>query len=386
MRHSFALLLASATATALTTVPLLAQFPGLSLPPSGNTQKAAVTQFIGPVKVTIEYSSPAVHGPSQTSPEIVDRRGKIWGGLVPYGLTDLGFGHRKPSPWRAGANENTVFAVSHDVLIEGQRLAAGRYGLHMIASPEEWTLIFSQDNAVWGSFFYEESRDALRVKVKPHKHEYREYLVYDFVTRKPEEATVELQWEDLAVGWNIKVTDANPIYLSRIRAELHNSTGFTWQAWVQAVNFCLQINSNYDEALQWADYAITGAFVGQANFQTLSAKAQVLSRLKREDEAAKLMLTALEHPTATPPQIHQYGRQLLAAKKNKEALEVFQVNARKHGDTWPVHVGLARGYAAVGDNAKALEHARKALAQAPDDVNKKSLEGLVKSLSGGGQN
>jgi hypothetical protein len=39
---------------------LFAQFPGLTLPPSGNNQKASVTQFIGPVKVTIDYSSPAV--------------------------------------------------------------------------------------------------------------------------------------------------------------------------------------------------------------------------------------------------------------------------------------------------------------------------------------
>lgn len=360
-----------------------AQFPGLSLPPSGNNQKAAVTQFIGPVKVSLEYSSPAVHGPTQTSPEIVDRRGKIWGALVPYGLTDLGFGHRKPAPWRAGANENTVFAVSHDVLVEGQRLPAGRYGLHMITGADEWTVIFSKNSGEWGSFFYDPAQDALRVKVKPGKHDYREYLTYEFVSRKPDEAKVEMQWEDLAVGWTIQVKEVNNIYLSKVREELHNSTGFSWQAWVQAVNFCLQINSNYEEALQWADYAMAGAFVGQANFQTLSAKAQVLSRLKREDEAAKLMTTAVEHPSTTPGQIHQYGRQLLAAKKNQQALEIFQLNAKRNGDAWPVHVGLARGYAAVGDTAKALEHAKKALTQAPDPLNKGSLEAMVKSLSAG---
>jgi hypothetical protein len=56
----------------LFTGALFAQYPGLSLPPSGNNQKAAVTQFIGPVKATIEYSSPAVH-----SPDGKDRRGQI---------------------------------------------------------------------------------------------------------------------------------------------------------------------------------------------------------------------------------------------------------------------------------------------------------------------
>src|SRR5512143_1133550 len=94
---------------------LFAQYPGLSLPPSGNNQKASVTQFIGPVRVSIDYSSPAVHGPGGQ-----DRRGKIWGQLVPYGLTNLGFGNGKPGPWRAGANESTVFTVSHAVSIEGK--------------------------------------------------------------------------------------------------------------------------------------------------------------------------------------------------------------------------------------------------------------------------
>src|SRR5450432_2223376 len=102
--------------------------PGLSTPPSGNNQKASVTQYIGPVRIGIDYSSPAVHGPDGK-----DRRGQIWGKLVPYGLTDLGYGLGKPAPWRAGANENTVFAISDNVTIDGKPLAAGRYGLHMIA-------------------------------------------------------------------------------------------------------------------------------------------------------------------------------------------------------------------------------------------------------------
>src|SRR4051812_4232855 len=85
-----------------------AQYPAMTLPASGGNQKAAVTQYIGPVKITIEYSSPAVHGPNGQ-----DRRGHIWGELVPYGLSNLGFGNGKPGPWRAGANENTVFDVSN---------------------------------------------------------------------------------------------------------------------------------------------------------------------------------------------------------------------------------------------------------------------------------
>jgi tetratricopeptide (TPR) repeat protein len=355
---------------------LFAQYPGLTLPPSGNNQKASVVQHVGPVRVSIDYSSPAVHGPDGK-----DRRGQIWGKLVPYGLSNLGFGNGKPAPWRAGANENTVFAISHDVSIEGKPLAAGRYGLHMIPGPEEWTLIFSRNAEAWGSFFYEESQDALRVQVKPKKHEYREWLTYEFTERRPTEAIAELQWEDLSVPWKIQVAGANDIYLSHLRRELTSSSGFSYQAYVAAAQFCLQSGTDLEQGLKWAEASVSMPFIGQANFNTLSTKAQLLSKLGREQEADKIMQAALRNPSTTAFEIHQYGRQLLAARKPREALEVFQYNAQRNGDKWPVHVGLARGYAATGNYAQALEHAKKALPQAPDDLNRNSLQGMIKALS-----
>ncbi|MEY4929988.1 MAG: hypothetical protein RI909_712, partial [Bacteroidota bacterium] len=81
---------------------------GLTTPPSGDNQKSKVTQYIGPVEVSISYSSPDVHGPTGE-----DRTGKIWGEVAHYGFIDQGFGPSKAAPWRVGANENTVFTVSH---------------------------------------------------------------------------------------------------------------------------------------------------------------------------------------------------------------------------------------------------------------------------------
>jgi hypothetical protein len=349
------------------------QFPGLTLPPSGNNQKASVTQFIGPVKVTIDYSSPAVK----------DRRGKIWGQLVPYGMTDLGILGGKLSPWRGGANENTVFTVSDPVAIEGQPLAAGQYGLHLIAGPEEWTVIFSKNSSAWGSFFYDESQDALRVKVKPAKHEYTEWLTYEFTARRPEEATAELQWEELAVPFHIKVDNVNEIYLSKLRKELTGSGGFNPQAYDAAAQFCVQAGTHLEDGLTWAEMAIKLPGVGVTNFDTLSTKALVLTKMGRDTEAQTLMQAAVHDPTATTLQIHLYGRQLLAAKKNQEALEIFKLNAERNGDAWPVNVGLARAYMAMGDYQKAAEYAQKAVAQAPDAVNKKNLESMAQTLAAG---
>lgn len=360
-------------------VPAGAQIiPGLTLPPSGNNQKASVTQQIGPVRITIDYSSPAVHGPDGK-----DRRGQIWGKLVPYGLTDLGFGLGKPAPWRAGANENTVFDISDDVTIEGKPLKAGRYGLHMIAGPEEWSLIFSKDANAWGSFYYDPANDVLRVPVKPRKHEYREWLTYEFPTRKPTETVAELQWEDLAVPWTIKVENLNDLYISKIKENLSNVQGFGWRGWVAASQFCVAQNTHLDLALEWAEIAVSKQFIGEANFATLSNKAQVLDKLGRKDEATATMNLAVRHRSAGPLDLHQYGRRLLAEKKEKEALEIFKLSFERNGDQWPVHVGLARGYAANGDPKQALEHARKALTQAPDPVNKAGLEAMVAALEAG---
>jgi len=352
--------------------------PGLTVPPDGNNQKATVTQHIGPVRISIDYSSPAVHGPDGK-----DRRGQIWGKLVPYGLTDLGFGNHKPDPWRGGANENTVFETSNDIIVEGKPLPAGRYGLFMIAGQDEWQVVFSKDSNAWGSFFYDGERDALRVTVKPHKHEYREWLTYEFTTRKPSETVAELQWEDLAVPWTIKVENLNDLYISKMKENLNNVQGFGYQGYVAASQFCVKENTHLEQALEWAETAVSAQFIGQANYATLSNKAAVLDKLGRKEEAEKTMQLAINDPTATVLDLHQYGRRLLAEKKNHEALDIFQLNQQRHGDTWPVHVGLARGFAANGDSKQALEHARKALEQAPDPVNKKGLAAMVTDLEAG---
>ena len=110
-------------------------------------------------------------------------------------------------------------------------------------------------------------------------------------------------------------------------------------------------------------------------------KAKMLLKMNKPKEATEMMDKGYE--LATIFELHGYGRQLLAEKKPAEAMAVFQKNFDKNGDKWPTHVGLMRGYSANGDLKKALEHAKIALGQAPDDVNKKNLEDLVKTLSEG---
>lgn len=381
IRSRFVLAATVLLTAAVGAAPLLAQFPGVTLPPVGDNQKSVTTQYMGKVAVTLTYNSPDVHSPTGE-----DRTGKIWGGLVPWGMVNLGFGTATESPWRGGANENTTFEVSHDVTVEGQPLAAGRYGLHLIPGETEWTVVFSKNSTSWGSFFYDPAEDALRVTVKPEKSAYREWLSYEFIDRQWDTTLVALEWENLRVPFRVRIPDPVGFYVAELKKELRSSPGFSWQGWNAAANFLVNRDTegkHLEQALEWAEAAIAAPFGGEANFTTLGTKAQVLERLGRADEAKAALSTALEHPATTVFQIHGLGRQLLAQGKTDRALEVFQVNHRRFAGAWPTEVGLARGYAAVGNNAEALVHAKKALAQAPDEVNKKSLTQMVEKLEKG---
>ncbi len=349
----------------------------ITLPPSGGNQKSIVTQYIGAIAhVSVIYNSPDV-----TASNGQDRKGQIWGQLVPYEMAPNNFGSAKEIPWRAGANENTIIKFSHDVKIQGKSLKAGQYGFHII--PKEngaWTLIFNKNTSAWGSYFYDQADDALRVEATPEKTEYTEWLTYEFTDRQPESTVLMLKWENLQIPFKIELPDAKELYVETIREELKGSTGFQYQAWVSAVNYCVSNDVNLEEALVWADNAISAPFIGQENFTTMSAKAAVLNKLNRGDEAVATMDKAVRHATATSFQIHQFGRQLIGLGQKEKALEIFQYNAERFGEAWPTHVGLARGYSAVGQYDKAMKHAKIAHGQAPDQLNKDSLAAMMEKL------
>ena len=341
-----------------------------------DSQAASVTQSIGLVTIKIDYSSPRVHAANGA-----DRRGKIWGGLVPYGMTNLGFGSCKECPWRAGANENTIFTTSHDISVEGQKLPAGTYGLSMIADPNEWTVIFSKTSTSWGSFFYDASEDQLRVKVKPAKCDYHEALTYDFLDRQTDRATLALQWEELSVPIQITVPDSDELYMATLRHEMRAEPGFQWQNVVAASQFALA-HKHATEGLEWAQYAVVGPIANE-NFQTLINLADAQEANGKTADATATREKAFNHPTAGVVDLHQYARGLLNKKQKDEAIRVWQLNAKLHPNVWPVNFGLARAYSAAGNYKEAAKYAKLALPQAPDEANKKNVEGSIKKLEAG---
>ncbi len=342
-----------------------AQAQTLSQPPSGNNQKAKVIQNIGPVEVSIAYSSPHVHTAQN------DRTDHIWGELVHYGYIDQGFGTAKAAPWRAGANENTTIKFSNDVKIEGKELKAGTYGLFLATAKDgPWTWIFSNNTTSWGSFFYDQKEDALRVDVTPTDAPFTEYLTYGFDDRLPNSAVAYLQWEKKRISFKIEAGDVNGMYVSMIRNQLRSTPGFDYRNFSNAANFCAQNKINLDEALTWADQAMNPIPLGgKREFSTLQAKSNVLLAMGKNAEADVLMQEAIHSPDAAVGAIHQYGRGLLNAGQKEKAMEVFKFNAQQNlaKDKFTPNVGLARGYTAMGDTKNAIKHWEEAIKNVPEN-------------------
>ncbi|MDO5980327.1 DUF2911 domain-containing protein [Flavivirga spongiicola] len=333
------------------------------------SQMASVSQRVGITNIYVKYSRPSVN----------DR--EVWGKLVPYGMNNLGFGTAKESPWRAGANENTIIKFTDDVKIEGESLKAGKYGFHVIVNEDDTaTLIFSKDHSAWGSYFYEPSQDALRVKVTTNTISHTELLTYSFISVDATSAVLALQWEKKQIPFKIEV-DVTDIVLASFKEEFKGQGGFQRQNWEQAAGYALNNGGDLNEALGWIDGAIAGQFFSQKTFNNLQIKSQILSKLGKEAEAFAAMDEALEF--ATIIQMHQYGRTLIGQGKKEKALEVFKLNAQKNKGTWPVHYGLARGYSALGNHSKALTHLKKALTNAPNDASKGRVQANIDKLEKG---
>lgn len=354
----------------------------ITLPPSGDNQKSSVTQWIGLASITITYFSPNVH-----TSDGEDRTGHIWGELVPYGLTDPGYGTSSSAPWRAGANENTTVHFSHDVIIAEKSLRAGTYGLFLDVQKEgAWTWIFSTESNNWGHYHYDPSKDALRITATPTEAPFTEWLTYGFDEREKNSAVAYLQWEKKRIAFKVEVPNVNDMYVDKIRGDIKgHRMGFNNQSWMDAAQFCALNKVNLEEALTWADYAINGRYIGVEDFNSLQTKAMVLRAMERDAEADDIMQKAISLPSATVTAIHQYGRSLLAGGKNDKALEVFKLNRKKNPqDKFTTYVGLARGYAATGDKKNAIKNWETALKNLPEEhkPNRPFYESELKKLKG----
>ncbi len=341
--------LGSIIALAVVPMALLAQAPPLNLPQA--SPHASVSQTVGLTEVTIDYHRPATN------------KRTVWGSLVPWDQV-----------WRAGANENTTITFSTPVKVESRQIPAGTYGLHLIPRENaDWTLILSNDSKAWGSFAYDEARDALRVPVHPEPAPQRERLLYIFEEPAGNSVTASLNWETLRIPFRIEV-DLPALVTADLNEQLTGLAQFFWQPWNQAAAWATQNGGDVDQAMTWAERSITI----NENFQNLRTKAAILEKKGHTSEADALRARAMT--IATEADINAYGYQLLGQNKMDEAIAIFQKNIKDHPDSWNARDSLAEAYARKGDKKSARENYERAKKMTKDPRQVTRIDGELAKL------
>ncbi len=333
------------------------------------SQLATVSQRVGITDITISYSRPKVNGR------------KLWGGIVPFGLTNLGFGTATAAPWRAGANENSTITFSHDVNFGGKEVKAGIYGLFVnVIDKDKASILLSSNSTSWGSYFYEASEIVASQDIKTRKTSHNELLTYSFPAVTASSTTVSLAWGEMDFQFMVTVPVVK-IVTADIKDKLKNTQGFNRQSWEQAAQYALANDGDAKEALNWINNAIAGQFYSKTTFGNLSTKAQLLTKMGRASEASKVMEEAM--PLASVLELHGYGRQLITIGNKDKALKVFQANAKANKGQWPVNYGLSRGYSALGNYKTALKYLKKAHENAPNARSKANVASNIEKLEKG---
>jgi hypothetical protein len=281
------------------------------------SQKASVMQRVGVTDITITYSRPGVKGR------------KIWGDPLPgqtaTGEATLDDQNKRPAGaviapyghvWRTGANESTQFVVTDDVLINGQKLPAGKYSLHTIPNKDEWTIVFNGTANQWGSFDYDPAKDTLRVKVKPQwLNDSQEWLEYTFDPVTEDSAQVNIRWEKINVPFTVKVADVAATTLSHLKTTVGNAKPDDWRTPMQAGNYLInnQNPADDEQGMAWLDQSIKV----KETFQNLAAKANALYKAGKKEEAVALGEQAVQKGKADKVDTTNFEKRLADMKAGK---------------------------------------------------------------------
>jgi hypothetical protein len=293
----------------------IAQQPPLQIKPIRPSQKASVMQTIGVTDITITYSRPPVKGRTifADAPATMESRAKGEATLDNQN-------ERKPGEpivpfnhvWRAGANEATMFQVTDDVLINGQPLKAGTYSMHTVPGKDEWTIIFNNDAGQWGSFTYDEKKDALRVKTKPQTaSDNQEWLEYTFDPVTDNSATVNLRWEKVRVPFTVEVKDVKAAW--RAHAEALIAANPNNEVLPLQVANTYAREKNWDEAMKFVDQSIKV----KETFANLSSKANILWGAGKKEEALKVADAAIAKGKADKANTAAFEKRVADMKAGK---------------------------------------------------------------------
>lgn len=214
-----------------------------------------IKQNFGLSQIEVSYSRPGIKGR------------KIFGDLVPYNKV-----------WRTGANNATTITFGDDVMIEGTKLAAGKYGLLTIPNQDEWTIIFTKQTDVTNAAAYKQDQDVLRVNVKPYMLPFPiENFTIGFNDITGNSCNLELMWDSVYVQLPV-TTDVDTKVMAQINQVMQQDN----HPYFAAAVYYIENGKDLNQAVEWLDKAI--AQNPDAYFMYYQ-KARALAKLGKKQEA-----------------------------------------------------------------------------------------------------
>jgi hypothetical protein len=296
---------------------------------------------------------------------------------VPYGWDKNGSAIGLESPWRAGANENTILHLSHDAKVEGTLVPAGDYGLFFIVNKDNTgELILSKDYKSWGAFWYNPKQDQMRAKSTIRDvPQSVEKLYYSFDTVSRTWAALDLNWAKKQFPVKIEFA-VDEIVIDNAREVLNGQTAFLYQNLNAAANYSLAHNIDTALGMKWINRSIAA---NPGSFNSLAIKAGFLKNAEDSNAAAKLMKEA--EPFATDAELNAYGYQLLGVQKYAQAIDVLKLNTVKHPENANTWDSLGEAYALSGDKKNAIIiNFKKSMNSNPTAATKANSEKYLKQL------
>jgi tetratricopeptide (TPR) repeat protein len=189
------------------------------------------------------------------------------------------------------------------VTLEGNKVAAGEYGLFAIPGPDEWTIILNKNSRQWGAYFYKAEDDVLRFKVKPVRETNAvETMTFWFANVDKTICELVMRWEN--AGFNLHIsTDVD----AKVMADIDNVMNKDNKPYFTAAVYYYENNKDLKKALEW----ITTAESSDPKSTGYKLwKARILLKMGRKAEA---LATAQE------------GVKLAEVENNKEYVYLNQV-------------------------------------------------------------
>ncbi|MDF1696650.1 MAG: DUF2911 domain-containing protein [Saprospiraceae bacterium] len=260
MKNLFAVLLL----VAFTAFSVEAQIKTPAASPS-----ATVMQTVGLTDVTIEYSRPSAKGRTIFGADALVPNGKMW---------------------RTGANSVTKITFSNDVMIEGQELKAGKYGVLTMPNSSSWAVHFYNfEGNGWGSYVEKTPAVAVNVTPKGVKH-YVESFTISVDDLKADGATINFSWANTMVPVSVS-THADKTVMANIDKVM---AGPSKADYYNAASYYFTAGKDLDKALEWVTIATDGP---DKKFWQIKRKSEILGALGKKAEAIEAAKMSLELAT-----------------------------------------------------------------------------------------